>query len=341
MTSSPVRVVVARSLPHNFSIAIDDRIDVTTVRTDEELRRALTDAEVLFGHQVPKTVPQEAPALRWIQLPSAGSDHLHAFPVWTSDVVITSARGLYAQPVAEHTLAMLLALTRQIPAMVRAQEQRNWIHNWRGGELHVSELRGKTLGIVGWGKIGDGVAYLARAFGMRIVGTQWSLTVPREVPRNGLEGLADPPWLEPLNREPDVVFPSAHLHEVLAQSDVVVVILPLTRSTVRTFGPSEFRAMKRGALFLNVGRGAVVDEEALLAALRSGHVAGAGLDVFDHEPLPHASPLWDMPNVLVSPHVAGMSDVMQERTAHFFALNLARYLDGQPLFNVVDRNREY
>ncbi|GAC1525356.1 MAG: hypothetical protein NVS2B16_33860 [Chloroflexota bacterium] len=110
---------------------------------------------------------------------------------------------------------------------------------------------------------------------------------------------------------------------------------------MRTFGPSEFRAMKRGALFLNVGRGAVVDEEALLAALRSGHVDGAGLDVFDHEPLPQASPLWDMPNVLVSPHVAGMSDVMQERTAHFFALNLARYLDGQPLFNVVDRNREY
>lgn len=341
MSRSRVRAVIARPLPPNFSLPADERVDVVELHADEELIDALRDAEVLYAQQIPSTIPAEAPALRWIQLASAGADHLRALPIWSSDIQITSARGLYAQPVAEHALALLLALTRRVPAMVRAQQEHGWIHNAFDHELQATELRGKTLGIVGWGKIGDNVAHLARAFGMRIVGTRASLTAPEAMSRAETSELIDPPWLEPLGLEPDMAYPATQLEEVLRQSDAVVLVLPLTRETANSFGEREFRVMKPGALFVNVGRGPVVREEDLVDALRGTQLGGAALDVFAQEPLPATSPLWTMPNVLISPHVGGVSDRMVERTARLFALNLARYLDGEALFNVVDRNREY
>jgi phosphoglycerate dehydrogenase-like enzyme len=242
---------------------------------------------------------------------------------------------------SEHLFAMLLALTRKITAIGRGQERRDWLHGGRGSDLRLTELRGKTMGILGWGKIGDGIAHLARAFGMRVVGTRWSVVVPREVPRESSQPFSADPLLPPLELPHDIVYPATQLHEVLAQSDFVVSLLPLTSETRGSIGETEFRAMKRGALFINLGRGPVVDEDALIRALQSGRLAGAGLDVFAHEPLPRSSPLWAMKNVIVSPHVGGNSDRTSDRAAHFFAVNLERYLKGQPLLNIVGRNTEY
>jgi D-2-hydroxyacid dehydrogenase (NADP+) len=340
MTPDAIRVVVSGNLPSSFpTAAFGERIELMTAHTDEDLRTAVREAEILYTWRVPKEVPAMTPGLRWIQLVSAGVDHIRSLPVWESSITVTAAQGMHTVPMAEHCMSLLLALTRQVPALVRSQDQQEWIHNERG--LRFGELRGKTLGIVGWGKIGDGVAHLARAFGMRIVGTRWSVMIPSEVPRSGIFAYADEPWLEPVESPPDIVFPSAQLHEVLGQSDVLVVILPLTSETEGSFGEAEFRAMKRRALFLNIGRGRVVREEALVASLQSGHLAGAGIDVFTQEPLSRNSPLWSMPNVLISPHLGGVSDMTRDRVARFFAVNLTRYLEAQPLLNEVQRTVGY
>ncbi len=340
MTSERVKVVVAGDLPAGFpTSAVDERVSLQIAHTDEELRVAARQAHVLFTWRIPTDVPSKTPDLRWIQLVSAGVDHIRDLPVWESSITITAAQGLHTVPMAEHCMALLLALTRQVPQLVQAQHDHEWLHNDR--DFRMGELRGKTMGIVGWGKIGDGIAHLARAFGMRVIGTRWSVLVPSEVPRQGVSGYADPPWLEPVDAPADVVYPSAQLHEVLGMSDVVVVILPLTAETENSFGPAEFRAMKRRALFLNIGRGKVVREAALVEALRFGQIGGAALDVVASEPLGRKSPLWDMPNVLLSPHVGGMSDVTRDRVARLFALNLTRYLEGQPLLNQVRRTAEY
>lgn len=341
MTQPPLTVVITRDLPSSFPRSdFQHRVQFKLAPTDEALRTAVRDASVLYSWQVPDNVPSESPRLRWIQLPSAGANHLLDQPVWHSDILITSAAGVHTVPMAEHLFALLLALTRQIPAIVRAQEQRDWLHSRAGERARLEELRGKTMGIVGWGKIGDGVAHLAGAFGMRVIGTRWSIIVPREIPRTAT-AYSNPPWLDPVDLPSDVVYPAARLHEVLADSDVVVLILPLTDETHRSFGNREFRAMKRGSLFLNIGRGPVVDEGALVTALQSGHLAGAGLDVFEQEPLPKSSPLWETPNVIVSPHVGGFSPRTTERAASLFVVNLHRYLDGQPLLNEVNRDQGY
>ncbi len=342
MSDCPLRVVTSGPLPPSFPLELfSRRACFETARTGQELEHLVRTADVLYSGRVPESIPAETPNLRWIQLPSAGADDLRSLPVWSSDIVVTSSKGIHTVPMSEHVIAMLLGLVRHIPALIRAQEERAWLHDSRGSPLTFGEVRGRTLGIIGWGKIGDGVAHLARALGMRIVGTRWSIVVPQEVPRPAEPAFADQPWLELPEMLPDIVYPSAQLPKVLAESDVIVVILPLTSQTENLLGEAEFGAMKRGALFLNIGRGAVVREEALVRALQSGRLAGAGIDVFAQEPLPRTSPLWSMPNVIISSHVGGMSDRTRERAARFFAINLSHYLEHQPLLNIVDRKQEY
>lgn len=339
--SETLAVTVTRPLPATFPRDIfNGRVSFTVAPTGDELRQAVRTTDVLYSWEVPPTVPAETPRLRWIELPSAGADHIRGLPVWESGITITSSRGVHTVPMAEHLFALLLGLTRQIPAFVRAQGAHDWLSHAEVGRLHLAELRGMTMGIVGWGKIGDGIAHLAEAFGMRVIGTRWTIHTPREVERTAA-AYDNPPWLQPADLPPNVVYPAAHLHDVLDQSDVVVLLLPLTEETRHSFGAAEFAAMRRGALFCNVGRGSVVREEALVRALQSGRVAGAGLDVADPEPLPQTSPLWSMPQVIITPHVAGMSRHTAERAADLFAVNLSRYLEGQPLLNVVDRHRGY
>jgi len=337
-----LKVVTAGRLPHVFpEESYRGQAEFHAAHTDEELRVALRDADVLYSWQVPDTVPSQSPRLRWIHVPSAGVDHLKGHPVWASDILLSASTGIHTVPMSEHLFAMLLALTRQVASLVRAQERAEWTHDRPGATGRFVELRGKTMGIVGWGKIGDGAAHLARAFGMRVVGTRLSVVVPREVPRPRDAAYEDMPLLEPVDLPHDIVYPAAQLHDVLAQSDAVAVFLPLTDHTRHSISRAEFASMKRGALFFNMGRGSVVDEVALLEALESGHLGGAGLDVFDQEPLPASSPLWRMQNVVVSPHVGGMSVATRDRGARLFAVNMSRFLQGESLLNLVNRNEGY
>jgi D-2-hydroxyacid dehydrogenase (NADP+) len=341
MSEAPLAVITTRPLPQLFPrAAFEGRAVFRTAPSSHELRSAVRDADVLYSWEVPDNVPAETPRLRWIQLPSAGADQIAHLPVWASDIVITASKGIHTVPITEHLFAMLLGLTRHIPYLVRAQDRQEWLSHVQAERLHFGEIRGKTMGIVGWGKIGDGIAHAATALGMRVIGTRHSLHTAREVERLGA-AYSNPPWLEPEDLPPNIVYPAAQLHEVLGESDVVVLILPLTPQTERSFGREEFRAMRRGSLLFNLGRGPVVDEEAMIQALRSRWLAGAGLDVFETEPLPRSSPLWGMPNVIVSPHLAGTSRHTAERAAELFAVNLSRYLEGQALLNVVDRDQGY
>lgn len=338
--TDPLRVVTTRRLPDNFpTAAFDGRCKFEIAGTDDELRSAVRQANVLYSWQVPDNVPAETPHLQWIELPSAGTDHLHGSPAWKSDIPIVSSAGIHAVPMTEHFFAMLLALARQIPWLVRQQDRQVWSHDL---DRHhpLIEVRGQTLAIVGWGKIGESIAHIAAAFGMRVIGTRYSVSVPREVPVD-VQPYSDPPRVEPDDLPPDIVYPAAQLHDVLAQSDMVLSLLPATEETRHTFGAAEFASMKKGALFFNLGRGTVVDEAALNTALSSGRLAGAGLDVFEDEPLPRTSPLWRRSNVIVSPHVGGVSPRTAERAAELFAVNLSRYLEGQPLLNVVKKDRGY
>lgn len=337
----PIEVLCGGSLPAAFPRGdFAGSANFIAAQTREELIAYLPNAEVLYSSTVPEMVPSGTPELRWIHLPSAGADYLQDRPVWQSEVILTSSKGVHTVPMAEHLFAMLLALSRELPRVIRAQSRHEWLHNSPATPLSPGEIRGKTMAIIGWGKIGDGVAHLARSFGMRVIGTRWTLHVPREQP-SSVTSFSDAPWLEPVESKPDIVYPASQLHEVLSQCDVTVLILPLTEETRDSFGRAEFDAMKRGSLFFNLGRGPVVREDDLIDALRSGRLSGVGLDVFGHEPLPKSSPLWDMPNVVISPHLGGFGDNTRERGAHLFAVNLRRYLDHQPLLNIVERARGY
>ena len=342
MSKRPLMVVTSRQLPASFPFdALPGTVELITARTRDDLHAAVKRADVLYSGYVPDNIPHQTPTLQWIQVPNAGVNNLRDRPVWRSEITITSGRGIHTVPMAEHLFAMLLALVRQLPAFFAAQEHAEWVHDAGMSQLHLGEIRGKTMGIVGWGKIGDGVAHLAQAFGMRVIGTRWSVVVPREITRGNGRAYVDPMLAEACDLAPDIVYPAAQLLHVLAESDVVVLILPLTTETRASFRCAEFDSMKRGALFFNIGRGPVVDEAALVDALSSGRLAGAGLDVFAEEPLPATSPLWNLPRVIISPHVGGMSDRTEERAARLFATNLARYVQGRPLINVVERDRGY
>jgi len=338
VTGRPVKVVAQAALPASFPhAAFNGRIDLQFAGSRDALDEAVRDADVLYTVTVPSIVPAETPDLQWIEMESAGVEWLRDLPVWKSDVIITSSKGIHTVPMAEHLFAMLLALVRSLPAVIRAQERHEWIQNT---DFPMHELRGRTMGIIGWGKIGDGVAHLAEAFGMRVIGTRRSVREPSEVGATAT-AYSNPPFLEPVANAPNVVYPESDLHVVLAESDAIVLILPLTAQTEGLLGDAEFAAIKEGALLLNMGRGAVVQEDALVRALQSGRLGGAGLDVFAQEPLPASSPLWAMPNVIVSPHLGGRGERTSDRAAHLFAVNLRRYLEGQPLINVVNREQEY
>jgi phosphoglycerate dehydrogenase-like enzyme len=231
-------------------------------------------------------------------------------------VAFTSAAGVHAVPLAEFAMLGILAFRRGLPGLLADARERRW----RAHEP-VAELEGATLLVIGAGSIGRRVAALATAFGMRVVGV-------RRRAGEAVAGFDEMHGAEALG----ALLPGAH---------AVVVTLPMTRGTAGMLGREQVAAMRRGAIFVNVGRGGVVDEPALVEALRSGRLAGAALDVFAQEPLPSESPLWDLPNVILSPHTAAMSARENERIVDLFCDNLARYLDGRPLRSRIDVEHFY
>jgi phosphoglycerate dehydrogenase-like enzyme len=289
--------------------------------TDEEGVSLVGDAEAAFSAQVHREHLAAAPRLRWIHSPAAGIGGMLYPEMLASPVVLTNSRGLSAETIAEHILAVTLASFRRLPLAVRRQAARQWAQNEVGGAGNRT-IRGSHVLVVGLGAIGTAAADKLAALGARVTGIRRRTAVPSPA------------------SVADVAAPD-RLHEWLPSADVVVIAAPQTRDTRGMFGPREFAAMKADALLVNVSRGKLVDESALAAALSSGMIGGAALDVFEHEPLDPASPLWTLPNVLITPHTSGFRSDHWDAVTDLFAENLRRFETGTPLLNVVDKNAGY
>lgn len=310
-------------------------VEQRTCHDAQEVGEALDEGtEVLYTFHLPDDLLSKAPRLRWVQLHSAGVNHLLGHPVMKSNVLITTSSGIHATPIAEYAFASMLAWSHRLPKVLYYQNRHEWPKG-RWGIFVGQELRGATLGIVGYGSIGREVGRIGKCFGMRVVAAKRSVG---EVTDTGyrVPGTGDPE-AQVLDR----IHPPERLAEMLAECDFVVVSVPLTPETKGLIGEEELRAMKPNAYLVNVSRGGIVDEPALIKALQEGWIAGAGLDVFEKEPLPPDSPLYDLDNVILSPHVAGFSPHYDERASDLFAENLRRYLAGEELLNLVDKGAGY
>lgn len=290
------------------------------VTDEQEASAALREASALLGF-CSRELIDAAPALHWIQLYSAGAERcIAALRAADRELLLTNMQRANSPQIAEHVMAMLLSLSRGLAPHIRAQHGGDW------NPLLVPagnrrELGGRTLLLVGLGGIGTAVGQRAAAFGMRISAVRAS-------------GRAGPDFVTEVGRPDDLL-------RLAARADVVVNSVPLTAATTAMFDAEFFAAMKSTAYFINVGRGRSVVTADLVAALQAGEIAGAGLDVADPEPLPPDHPLWRMPNVVITPHIAGASDLMFERLFEVAGENLRRYVDGEPMLSVVDTARGY
>lgn len=312
-------------------------IDQVTADTADQVPDSVwAEVEVLYTWGALPD-PAQAPNLRWVQLDTAGVNHLLDTPLWKSDVALTTLNGVAPSNMAEFALMMMMAFGHRLPLMLELQRRREWpSFQFRWENFTPHELRGATLGVIGYGTIGRELGRLAHAFGMRVLGMNrsgHSSARPLTFAIPALQGLP--------GGEPDELFTPARLGEMAAACDYVVVIAPYTEATHHLVDEAALRAMKSSAVLINIARGGVVDEAALTRALQEGWIAGAALDVFEQEPLPADSPLWGMPNVIISPHAAGFTARYYAVIQELFGENLRRYLAGEPLLNQVDRTRQY
>ena len=288
--------------------------DARLTQDRDEIAALRDEVEIFAGWPAPDLLVA-APNLRWYQQWSAGSDWLARYPEAAErPFLVTNASGVHPVQIAEHAFAMMLAFGRKLHEAVRCQAAREW--KAPPGES-LSELYEKTLLMIGLGAIGERIALVGHALGMRVLGMRRTLANP---PAGVI-----------------AVYPPERLPTVLPECDFVVLAPPLTRETRGMIGERELRAMKPTAFLVNVGRGKLIDEAALIRGLQEGWIAGAGLDVFESEPLPQDSPLWDMPNVIMTAHYAGASPRYYERAMPIFLDNLRRYRDGEALRNLVDK----
>ncbi|GCF09367.1 D-2-hydroxyacid dehydrogenase [Dictyobacter arantiisoli] len=299
--------------------------DIVCLTNTEEFLARLQEAEILCSYWVPQNWRELAPHLRWLQASGAGVDGLRPTGILDapSEVMVTTAVGIHATTIGEYVFGSMLMFNRSWPEMVRLQERHVWPASANWYKLGGRELDGQTLGIIGLGSIGRRIAQLGRAFGMHVIGTR----------RTVEEGAHDP--------DIDQLYPMTRLHEMLRQSDYVVLAVPLTPTTEKLIGEPELRALRPHAYLVNVARGGIIDEPQLIRALREGWLAGAGLDVTQQEPLPADSPLFSLPNVILTPHISGDSLQYDRRLTELFAANLRKYRAGEPLHNRYDPARGY
>lgn len=289
------------------------------ITSDQPLEdRHYTEAEVICGWNAKAKQLSLEPgtALKWLQTWGAGIEKLPLEAIKRRGIWLTNASGVHAYPISESVFAMLLSFTRQLHRSVRNQAERKWEPGARLDEAH-----GRTIGILGVGEIGAEVAKIAKAFGMTVLGVRRSGAAADSVDR---------------------MTTFAGLTEVLTESDYIVNCLPLTEETKLIINRDSFRLMKPNAFYINIGRGGTTDTEALVDALREGRIAGAGLDVFEQEPLPSDHPLWGFDNVILTPHHTGSTSQYNRRAVDIFATNLSAYAAGRvPPVNLVGEDRMY
>ncbi|MGQ9513978.1 MAG: D-2-hydroxyacid dehydrogenase [Thermoproteota archaeon] len=293
--------------------SISKMLRIVACREESEASKFIASSEVVAGW-VGEKVLRKARRLKWLHVFSTGVDSLPCRGLMRKGVLVTCSKGAHSIPVAEHALMFMLMLAKHMPFHTRCQIQRRW------GWVHTNELRGKTVGVVGFGHIGKEIARQARCLGMRVIATR----------RTGL--------IEP---GADILLPMNQLRKLLSESDFVVAAAPLTEKTKWMFGEKEFRSMKSEAYFINIARGKLVQERALVKALRNGWIRGAALDVTEMEPTPKDSELYELENLILTPHVSGGSREAFERSLGIFIENLRRYLNGERLLNLVDKKECY
>ena len=337
MTEAPIHILLTKPFPESWIAdlrAVAPYLEVTSCVTDcaddvpDELWRR---TEVLYTWSAfPR--PEQAPNLKWVQLDTSGADMALASPLAGSSIRITTIKGVAPSNMAEHAFMMMLALGHRLPLMLLLQRARNWPDlEFRWEHFTPFELRRATVAVVGYGTIGREVGRLAHSFGMRVI----AVTSPRRRVYPEPLTYQIPDLIGLPGCEPDDIYTSDELDEVLSQCDFVVLLLPYTAATHHLLAEREFRLMKKSAYLINIARGGVVDEAALIEALQAKQIAGAALDVFAEEPLPPDSPLWDMENVIISPHVAGFTARYYESILDLFSQNIRRYLSNEPLLNQV------
>ncbi len=310
-------------------------VTVQPVREAEEIPEEVwKQAEVLYTmHVLPD--PAQAPNLRWVQSYLAGVEKTRDHPVFTEgEAAFTSMSGANAAQVAEHVLTMMLALGHNLPGFLDLQRSAVWMED-KGRQYIPREIRGSTVGIIGYGSIGRQVARLVTGLGAEVLAVKRDAMEPTHYGYSA-DGVGDP--------EGDLftrMYPPEAIRSVVQECDFVVICVPITAQTEGLIGSAQLAAMKESAYLIDVSRGGVVNHDALIEVLRGGKIAGAALDVFPEEPLPEESPLWSMPNVIITPHIAGFSPSYNKRANGLFAENLSRYLSGQVLLNLVNREREY
>jgi len=300
------------------------QIEVEQRDTYDQVEDHIRDAEIFFGWSLRGEQVSAAKKLRWIHSTAAAVHQLMSPELRARDIVVTNARSVHGPVVAEHTIALMFALAKRLPAAVRYQQQQVWAQEQIAYQHpQPTELAGSTLGLIGYGAIGAEVARRAVALGMRAL-------VVRQHPQkaSGVELGFETCGLD-------------RLDDVIAQSDFLVLAAPLTEKTRHLINAERLARMRPGAYLINVARGPLIDEAALVDALRNRRIGGAALDVFDHEPLPAGSPLWELDNLLITPHTAATSDKMWERHYALIKENLRRYLAGEPLLGLVDKQVGY
>ena len=255
---------------------------------------------------------EQAPKLRWVHTSAVAVETLCLRELFARGIAVSNTRGVQAIPIAEHVMAVLLALSKQLPFVLENQQQARWAQNECVGERLPWLLNGRTLGLIGVGTIGAEIAKRAEAFGMRVIAM-------RKRPAYGVIGHVER------------VYGLADLSDFLGQCHALVIAAPLTPETHGLMGPAEFAQLPEGAVVINVGRAKIVDTEALIAALRSGHLRGASLDVFPEEPLPSDHPLWKTPNLILTPHTSGFRQGHWDEVVELYGDNIERWLKGEPL----------
>jgi phosphoglycerate dehydrogenase-like enzyme len=311
------------------------RINTVTNRDPREIPADLwSRTEVLYTDRL-LPEPEQAPALRWIQFHFAGIDFAADHPLLQKpNLAATTLSGAASPQMAEYALTMLLALGHHLPEMAAAQSRGDWPRD-RWDRFRPIELRGSTVGIIGYGSIGREIARLLRAFGAIVLATKRDVMHPEDAGYT-IPGLGDPGG-DLFHR----LYPHQAARSMLRECDFVIVVAPLTPETRGMIGAAELAVMKPSAYLISMARGGIVDQSALAAALQERRIAGAVMDVFTEEPLPQTSPLWKLPNLIITPHIGGLSAQYNARAVDMFTENLKRYLTGAPLLNRFDPQRGY